>query len=160
MAAKVEVPYKVAFAEASLLDDALAPRSRAPLLARQVRTRPDGVAPSTILRTRHGQIVTLEAVTPDRMVLICDAANSRQGCGFWRQARERQGSDGADMENDLRWIANLGVRGEEYLSSAAVTAVVALCGAETASAAAWRRSDGVHCYLVENVGAQSLFRLS
>ena len=113
MAAKIEVPYKVALAEASLLDDTLAPRSRAPLLARQVRTRPDGVVERTILPAWHGQIVALEAVAPVRVVLICDTSNPWKGCWFWRQARERQGSDGADVENDLRWIANLGVRGEE-----------------------------------------------
>jgi hypothetical protein len=57
--------------------------------------------------------VALEAVAPVRVVLICDTSNPWKGRGFWRQASERHGSDGADVENDLRWIANLGVRGEE-----------------------------------------------
>jgi hypothetical protein len=113
LAAIRKVAGKVALAKASLLDDAVASRRYASLVARKVKTRAPSVTARTILTSWYGEVMTLEAIAPFGVVSVHNTTNSRKG---WRRSRktlERQGSDGADVENDLRWIANLGVRGEE-----------------------------------------------
>jgi len=88
--------------------------------------------------------MTLEAITPLVVVSVHNTTNTRRRRRKIRKTLERNGSDCSKMENHIRVVSNLRMAREKCLRESAVAAVMTLCRAESAGAAARKRGDGVH----------------